>query len=346
MKKVLNMFRNIIKSIEPRISVSGGILEINLKREINVEYISNSSLTLGNKSIVRILGIGPKKIVIQVLIRDNSNILPLVLNYLSKTVGKYNVIVPWRLSNEKYIIASSPTSDDYGNVYFIDIKNIENSGSGTIYKHNLETDKVEVYVSTIPSPSSLFYYDGVLWVTSVNERKLYRVISKENYEVFSQGLGSAYGLAIDSKGGIFVGDQTGNLFKIDYRGRASFYTNIPESFKGYHFAFSPNDDLYFSVPSNMGMNYIYRIKNGHKNPEVFLKTYNILGGVSFSKNGDFFWAENTRDEGIVFVLDKKGIKRKIMTGSFLVGLNLDLKDNIIVNDVNYIYRVFKKWIEN
>ncbi|HOJ49826.1 MAG TPA: hypothetical protein PKW55_03360 [Spirochaetota bacterium] len=343
---MFNIFKkNIISAINPNILLSGGILEIELKKDIDPSKISNINISIGNKSVIRILAASSKKIIVQVMIKDLNVIAPVTLYYSSKVAGESNIILPWKLSNDKYIIASSPASDEHANIYFIDLKEIK-SKNGTIYRHNLETDRVEPYVTTIPSPSSIYVYDNVLWVTSVTERKLYRVVGKDDYEVFSQGLGSAFGIAFDSKGGIFVGDQTGNLFKIDYRGRASFYTNIPESFKGYHFTFSPDDDLYFSVPSSMGLNYIYRIKNGEKTPEVFLKTYNLLGGICFSKNGDLFWAENTREEGIVYKLDKNGNKKQVVSGSFIIGVHIDRNDNIIITDINHIYRVFNKWIKN
>ncbi len=176
------------------------------------------------------------------------------------------------------------------------------------------------------------------------ERKLYRGLNINETEIFSQGLGSVFGLAINSLGEIFVGDQTGSLFKVDSTGRASFYASIPETFKGYHFIISPDDKLYISIPSSVGKNYIYKL-NDDRVIEPFLETMNILGGIAFDKSGNFFWVENSREEGIVYMINNEGEKRKIVTGSFILGLTFDNEGDLIITDLHSLYRIKKNWLE-
>jgi sugar lactone lactonase YvrE len=161
------------------------------------------------------------------------------------------------------------------------------------------------------------------------ERKLYRCVGPGEFEVYSQGLGSVFGLAINSLGEIFVGDQTGSLFKVDSSGKASFYATIPETFKGYHFAFSPQDELFLSIPASVGKNCIYRI-NEKQETVPYLETMNILGGIAFSPEGQLYWVENSREEGIVYRMSAQGEKRKVVSAGFLLGIQFTPRGDLMI----------------
>jgi len=326
-----------IKEIRPSILLRGGIIEIELDKKLPVWDLEEGDFIFENNAI-RLIAASPTRLIGEVLyFSEDKSKVPFFIETSEYKTTMEELNFPVKLS-ENHIFGSSPVSDVHGNIYFIDLKEFQKNQQSVVYKYSVDDGRVYPYVSGIGAPSSLAYFEGVLYITSMVERKLYRCFSSGEYELFSQGLGSAYGLAVNSLGAIFVGDQTGSLFKVDSTGRASFYAAIPESFKGYHFTFSSKDELYFTVPSSVGKNYIYRL-NAKKELELILETMNVLGALAFSEDGSLYWAENSREEGMIYRLSPEQEKEKVVSGSFMLGLHFNPKGDLITSDLNNLYLI-------
>lgn len=333
-----------IREIEPRIILRGGLLKVSLSAAIPAWDLEEGYLFLGD-SPLRILGAGPEEILCEAHYssEEEQEELPLFLDAPDFYSRDKSVFVPVKIS-ENHVFGASPVCDVHGNIYFIDLKELQNNKQSVIYQYQKEAGKAVPFLSGVSAPTSLTYFEGVLLFTSMLERKLYRCVAPGEAETFSQGLGSVFGLAVNSLGEIFAGDQTGSLFKIDATGKASFYAALPESFKGYHFAFSKEDELYISIPSSVGKNQIYRIGKDRK-AEPFLETMNILGGIAFSGDNRMFWVENSREEGMVLTFDRNGKKKKVVSASFILGLVFSPEGDLIITDLHHLYRIKKEWIE-
>lgn len=332
---------------QPLVVLNGGVVKVQLSPFISPWELEDEHISLGEKSVVNIMGASSKEVVFKILDlpqgqKENLKIT-LTNNGYSTGSRPKKLFIPLLLS-ENHSIGSSPVCDIYGNIYFIDLKDFHDSKNSIIYQYQPATKKVVPFLKGISAPTSLAFFEGVLLVTSMLERKVYRCIAPNEAETFSQGLGSTFGIAVNSLGEIFAGDQAGSLFKIDSTGKASFYTSLPETFKGYHFAISQTNQLYVAVPSNMGKNTIYHI-NDKKEAVPFIETMNVLGGVAFSSDNKIFWVENSREEGMVLTLDKNNQPQKVVSGNFILGLAFNPLGDLIITDLRCLYYVKKEWIE-
>jgi hypothetical protein len=334
-----------IKEIRPSVMLKGGILEIITSNKMPSWKIEDGDLYAGAPNYMRLIAASHYKLVAELLYTpEKQNHIPFFMESMEFESNEKEITIPLKIS-ENHVLGTSPICDQQGNIYFIDLKELQKNQQSIIYKYNYSDEKVVPYITGIPAPTSLAYFEGVLFITSMVDRKLYRCLGAGDFEVYSQGLGSVFGLAINSLGEIYVGDQTGSLFKVDATGRASFQASLPESFKGYHFIFSPDNELYISLPSSVGKNYIYKM-NTKREIEPFIESINILGGIAFSPEGDFHWIENSREEGIVYKKNKDGSVQKILGGNFLLGIAFNPIGDLIVTDLHCIYLIKKSWMEN
>src|SRR5688500_5285024 len=73
----------------------------------------------------------------------------------------------------------------------------------------------EPFVHGLVNPTSMVLGpDGVLYVSSRHDGRVYRVFDDGRYEVMASDLGVACGLAFDAGGALFVGDRSGSVFRI------------------------------------------------------------------------------------------------------------------------------------
>lgn len=332
-----------IVSVEPQVILKGARIELKIENPYPVFDLEDKHLFIGNHNM-RFIAASLEKIQAEVLFFSEKDVvLPITLKMPFFSTKPKNVFIPIKLS-ENHIFGSSPVCDNLGNIYFIDLRELQGGQQSVIYKYILEQQKLVPYLYGIPAPTSLAFFDGVLFITSMAERKLYRCVALGEFEVFSQGLGNVFGIAINRIGEIFVGDQSGSLFKIDSTGKASFFASIPDSFKGYHFCVSPEDEIYFSVPSSIGKNSIYKINSSGK-LETILETMHIVGGIAFCPEGNFYWIENTREEGAIFRKNKQGKIEKVFSSSFVLGLCFNPVGDMILTDLHNIYLARKEWFK-
>ncbi|HCL55717.1 MAG TPA: hypothetical protein DHW82_01740 [Spirochaetia bacterium] len=333
-----------IKKIEPGIVLRGGRLEIISDGGIPSWDIEDKDIFIGEKNL-KLIASSSEKILAEVVGYDEQFMeLPVLFKNDQVKIKEGTVYIPIKICSN-HILGSSPVCDIYGNIYFVDLRELQENQQSIIYKYLIDEKKLIPYIIGIPAPTSLSYFEGVLYITSMVDRKLYRCVAQGEYEVMAQGLGSVFGTAVNSLGEIFVGDQTGSVFKVDSTGKAAFFTSIPESFKGYHFVFSKDDDLFISIPSNVGKNSIYRVTR-EQSVKPYLETMNILGGIAINPKGEFFWVENTREDGAVFKIDPEGHVRKILSASFILGLTFSSNGDLVVTDLHNIYIIKKHWMED
>src|SRR5688572_2874864 len=108
----------------------------------------------------------------------------------------------------------------------------------------------EPFVHGLVNPTSMALGpDGLLYVSSRFEGRVYRIFGDGRYEVMASDLGVACGLAFGSDGSLFVGDRSGTVFKIDRNGRTAIFASVPSSIAAFHLAMSPDGTLFVSAPT-------------------------------------------------------------------------------------------------
>jgi sugar lactone lactonase YvrE len=195
----------------------------------------------------------------------------------------------------------------------------------------------EPFVHGLVNPTSMAIGpDGLLYVSSRFEGRVYRVSGDGSYEVIASDLGVACGLAFDSGGTLYVGDRAGTIFKIDRNGRAQMFASIPSSVAAFHLAMSPGGDLYVAAPTLASYDSVRRI-----DPSGLVSALNIpFGrpqGLAFDANGVLHVVEALAGSSGVYAIRPDRDPELIVAGAGLVGLAFSARGEMVVASGDSVY---------
>ena len=178
----------------------------------------------------------------------------------------------------------------------------------------------EPFVHGLVNPTSMVLGpDGLLYVSSRFEGRVYRVFDDGRYEVMASDLGVACGLAFGADGSLYVGDRAGSIYRIDRNGRTETFATIPSSIAAFHLAMSPGGDLYVSAPTLASYDSVRRIdsKGGVHALNI---PFGRPQGLAFDANGVLHVAEALAGSSGVYAIRPDRDPELILAGAGLVGL--------------------------
>ncbi len=195
----------------------------------------------------------------------------------------------------------------------------------------------EPFVHGLVNPTSMAVGpDGLLYVSSRFEGRVYRVFADGRYEVMASDLGVACGLAFGADGSLYVGDRSGTIFKIHPSGKTDTFATIPSSVAAFHLAMSPDGALYVASPTLASYDSIRRIDpNGHV--EVVNARFGRPQGMAFDRGGVLHVVEALAGSSGVYAL-RPGLEPELMVaGAGLVGVAFGPGGDMIVASNDSVY---------
>jgi sugar lactone lactonase YvrE len=178
----------------------------------------------------------------------------------------------------------------------------------------------EPFVHGLVNPTSMAIGpDGLLYVSSRFEGRVYRVFDDGRYEVMASDLGVACGLAFGADGVLYVGDRAGSVMRVDPQGRTEIFALIPSSIAAFHLAMAPDGDLYVAAPTLASYDSVRRI-----DPQGTVHTLNVpFGrpqGLAFDANGVLHVVEALAGSSGVYAIRSDRDPELVVAGAGLVGL--------------------------
>ena len=195
----------------------------------------------------------------------------------------------------------------------------------------------EPFVHGLVNPTSMALGpDGLLYVSSRFEGRVYRVFADGRYEVMASNLGVACGLAFDAGGELYVGDRSGTIFRIDSKGRAQIFASVPSSIAAFHLAMAPDGVLYVSAPTLASYDSVWRIdREGRVAP---LDTpFGRPQGLAFDAAGVLHVVEALAGSSGVYALRPGQPRELIVAGAALVGLAFGERGHLVVASNESVY---------
>jgi sugar lactone lactonase YvrE len=188
----------------------------------------------------------------------------------------------------------------------------------------------EPFVHGLVNPTSMVLGpDGLLYVSSRHDGRVYRVFDDGRYEVMASDLGVACGLAFGADGALYVGDRSGTIFRIEQGGRTATFATIPSSIAAFHLAMSPDGDLYVSAPTLASYDSVRRIDR-----EGRVQALNIpFGrpqGLAFDAHGVLHVVEALAGASGVYAIRPDRDPELIVAGAGLVGLTFGRTGDMVV----------------
>jgi sugar lactone lactonase YvrE len=195
----------------------------------------------------------------------------------------------------------------------------------------------EPFVHGLVNPTSMAIGpDGLIYVSSRFEGRVYRVSVNGEYEVMASDLGIACGLAFGADGSLYVGDRAGTIFKIDPKGRTHTFASIPSSVAAFHLAMSPDGHLYVAAPTLASYDSVRRIA-----PDGSVHALNIpFGrpqGLAFDANGTLHVVEALAGSSGVYAIRPDRDPELIVAGAGLVGLAFSADGELVVASGDSVY---------
>jgi len=178
----------------------------------------------------------------------------------------------------------------------------------------------EPFVHGLVNPTSMAIGpDGLLYVSSRFEGRVYRVFDDGRYEVAASDLGIACGLAFDAAGSLYVGDRAGSIFRIQRDGRTETFASIPSSVAAFHLAMSPTGMLYVSAPTLSSYDSVRRIDPDGR-VETLALPFGRPQGLAFDRHGVLHVVEALAGSSGVYAIRADRERELVAAGAGLVGV--------------------------
>lgn len=178
----------------------------------------------------------------------------------------------------------------------------------------------EPFVHGMVNPTSMAIGpDGLLYVSSRFEGRVYRVFDDGQYEVMASDLGVACGLAFGADGTLYVGDRGGTIFKIDPAGRPEMFAAIPSSVAAFHLAMGPDGMLYVSAPTLASYDSVRKIMPDGS-VETLQMPFGRPQGLAFDPNGVLHVVEAMAGGSGVYAIRPGHDPELVAAGAGLVGV--------------------------
>ena len=195
----------------------------------------------------------------------------------------------------------------------------------------------EPFVHGMVNPTSMAVGpDGLLYVSSRFEGRVYRVFNDGRYEVMASDLGVACGLAFGADGSLFVGDRAGSIFRIDRNGRTETFATIPSSIAAFHLAMSPDGVLFVSAPTLASYDSVRRI-DADGRVEGLNIPFGRPQGLAFDPNGVLHIVEALAGSSGVYAIRPDREPELVVAGAGLVGVAFARNGEMIVASNDSIY---------
>jgi len=195
----------------------------------------------------------------------------------------------------------------------------------------------EPFVHGLVNPTAMAVGpDGLLYVSSRFEGRVYRVFDDGRYEVMASDLGVACGLAFGADGSLYVGDRAGSIFRIDKRGRTETFASIPPSIAAFHLAMSPGGDIYVSAPTLASYDSVRRVDiEGGVHP--LNVPFGRPQGLAFDANGVLHVVEALAGSSGVYAIRPNRDPELIVAGAGLVGLAFGPAGEMVVASSDSVF---------
>jgi sugar lactone lactonase YvrE len=195
----------------------------------------------------------------------------------------------------------------------------------------------EPFVHGLVNPTSMVLGpDGLLYVSSRFEGRVYRVFDDGRYEVMASDLGVACGLAFGADGSLYVGDRAGTIFRVDRNGRTETFASIPSSIAAFHLAMSPGGVLYVSAPTLASYDSVRRIDPDGR-VETLRMPFGRPQGLAFDPAGVLHVVEALAGSSGVYAIRDDREPELVVAGAGLVGVAFTPGGQVVVASSDSVY---------
>ncbi len=154
-------------------------------------------------------------------------------------------------------------------------------------------------------------------------------------------LGVACGIAFDDEGGLYVGDRSGTVLRVDPSGTTAPLASLPASVAAFHLAMGPDQRLYVTGPTLGPCDSVYRIDRGGA-VETMCVGFGRPQGLAFDAQGCLYVAEALAGASGFYRVREGGDRELVLAAPSLIGLAFDPLGGLAVVSSDTAYRLDAK----
>lgn len=179
---------------------------------------------------------------------------------------------------------------------------------------------------------------GFLYVSSRQDGTVHRVSPQGAASVYAEGMGIATGIAFDPSNNLYVGDRSGTIFKIAPDRQIFVFATLEPSVAAYHLAFGLDQTLFVTAPATSSYDSIYAIDQGG----VVRSYYRGLGrpqGIAADVAGNLYVSASLHGRRGIVSITPSGQASMVLAGSGIIGLAFIPGGNAIIATTGAVYEV-------
>jgi len=250
----------------------------------------------------------------------------------------YHFYIPTCIAHTLHTVGS-PAVNSMGDIFATFSGTRGQLTPASVFRVTPDGEKRPIISALMNATSLVIGPDDRLYISSRYDGNVYVSDYNGKYEVFARGLGEAFGLAFDSAGNLYVGDRSGSIFQVAPDGSTDFFADLPASSIAYHLAVDSKDNLYVTLPVEIGENTIYRISPGGDVTD-FITDLSEFHGIIVDSEDRIFVAEVCQGKGAVVMIDPETKqKKRILSGDEIISLAITPDGNLCVATFSKLYLV-------
>jgi sugar lactone lactonase YvrE len=183
-----------------------------------------------------------------------------------------------------------------------------------------------------------FDRQGQMYVSSRYDGAVYRVAPNGTVSTYAEGMGVATAIAFDREQNLYVGDRSGTIFKIGRDQQVFVFATLEPSVSSYHFAFSPQGDLFVTGPTTSSFDSVYKI-DPHGAVTTFYRGLGRPQGLAFDVDGNLYVAASVKGKRGIVKVTPDGKANLEVAGQGLVGLAFAPGRSVILATTNSVHHL-------
>ena len=203
---------------------------------------------------------------------------------------------------------------------------------------------VQPFVPDLANPTGIAFNGyGEMFVSSRHDENIYKISSFGEKTIYAKGMGVATGIAFDHDDNLYVGDRSGNIFKIDKKREIFVFATLEPSVSAYHLAFDDEQNLYVTGPTTSSYDNAYKVTpNG--NVSIFFAGLGRPQGLAFDVESNLYVAASLAGRRGIIRITPSRVGSIVVSGNNLVGLAFGYHQELYLASNDSIYKLHCSWV--
>jgi sugar lactone lactonase YvrE len=238
---------------------------------------------------------------------------------------------------------ANPAIDAEGNVYTTLSGRRGEKVPNSVFKIDPQGN-IQPFVADLVNPTGLaFNSHGEMFVSSRQDENIYKISAYGEKSTYCKGMGVATGIAFDRDDNLYVGDRSGNVFKIDKKREIFVFATLEPSVSAYHLAFDDEQNLYVTGPTTSSYDHIYRISTSGS-VSTFFTGLGRPQGLAFDAEARLYVAASLAGRRGIIRITPRGDAAVVVSGNNLVGLAFGHHRALYLASTDSIFKLKSNWV--